>query len=216
MPSKPLHSLRAAISITEVRTRGYPNGLATKTVLNDPPDWFWVALIDTSLKDQAARLQVVDFFVEDFIRYHRDRPSLKYVFRELESRIKQYSTLIAVLQEEVIMRKADHEDPIVRAKLTGMVRAIAGYAQFVDLWNTGGVTSVIAAHKDEAYIFQGREYVFCVSLPSRPHSCANSIELSIRHPILIDAAWTSRHFTMSSSSMRIRSGLLLNEVQDAT
>lgn len=160
-PSKPFYPVRAAISTAEISTRGYLNRLATDDVLDDdPPDWIWVELIDTSLKNQAARLQVVEFFVEDFVRYHRDRPSMKYVFRELESRIKQYSTLIAELQDELLKSKVDRDHPMVQAKLTGMVRAIASYAQFVDLWNTGGITSIIAAHKDKAYILQGREYVF--------------------------------------------------------
>lgn len=117
----------------------------------------WVELIDTCLASPAARLQTVQYFVEDFVRYHRDKPSMKYVFRELKSRIQQYMALIAEFKEEIENRAVNRDDPIIEIKLIGMVRAIAGYAQFIDLWNAGGVTCVVAAQKDAAYIFQGRE-----------------------------------------------------------
>lgn len=121
-------------------------------------------MIDPCLRDEATRRQTVQYFVEDFVRYHRDMWSLRYVKDELIHRIGQYLDVVREVSAEVPRVQHTDDDklaePMRQMRLRGMIRAIAGYAQFIDLWNTGGITSVVAAYRDNAYVLLGRA---CVS-----------------------------------------------------
>lgn len=78
-----------------------------------------------------------------------------FVIKDLVDRADQH---LAVVRRVQAYWEAEHKsDWFVPHKLKSLMRAIAGYMQFVDLWQQNRLIDVLSAYEDKALIFQGRE-----------------------------------------------------------